>query len=58
MFTVNVCSSFRNETALKNIDETKATGPDGTSPRVLKCCAYPISVYLYLIYSKSLATGL
>lgn len=46
------------EKALKNIDETKATGPDGISPRVLKRCAYPISVYLYLIFSKSLDTGL
>lgn len=46
------------ETALKNIDETKATGPDGISPRVLKRCAHPISVYLYLIYSESLDTGL
>lgn len=45
------------ETLLGNIDETKANGPDGISPRILKRCAGPISLYLYLIYVKSLSTG-
>lgn len=46
------------EVLLKSIDETKANGPDGISPRVLKRCAHPISLYLYLIYAKSLSVGL
>lgn len=45
------------ETLLQNIDETKASGPDGISPRVLKRCAQAISPYLYLIYTQSLATS-
>lgn len=43
---------------LEDIDESKACGPDGISPRLLKNCAYPISQYLCLIYKKSLDTGL
>lgn len=42
---------------LENQDESKAVGPDGISPRILKRCALPISLYLYIIYSKSLSTG-
>lgn len=37
------------ESLLKNIDETKAPGPDGISPHILKCCAWSITCYLYLI---------
>lgn len=42
----------------KNIDETKANGSDGISPRILKRCGGPISLNLYLIYDKSLSTGI
>lgn len=43
---------------LKSIDETKANGPDGISPRVLKHSGHSISLYLYLSYAKSLSVGL
>lgn len=46
------------EKLLKDIDESKSSGPDGISPRVLKRCAGPISMYLYLIFEKSLSTGI
>lgn len=53
---VELCVS-NIESPLENIDETKAPSPDGISPRVLKRCAWPIASYLYLIYKKSLSTG-
>lgn len=45
------------EALLRNLDDSKAIGPDGVSPRVLKQCVNPISLYLYLIFEKSLSTG-
>lgn len=42
---------------LYNIDESKAIGPDGISPRVLKHCSQAVSPYLYVLYNKSLTQG-
>lgn len=38
------------EAVLKNIDETKATGPGGISARILKRCAYQTSVCLFNLF--------
>lgn len=46
------------EKLLKQMDETKATGPDGISPRTLRRCAEPISLYLHIVYKQSLLRGL
>lgn len=45
------------ESLLQSIDETNAPSPDGISPRILKCCTWPIASYLYLMYTRSLSTG-
>lgn len=39
---------------LERLDETKAVGPDGISPRVLKHCAATVSLYLLVILTQSL----
>lgn len=36
----------------------KASGPDELSPKVLKACSCIVSKYLYIIFCKSLETGL
>lgn len=42
---------------LNKLTDNKAIGPDGISPRVLKQCAESISLYLHVIYTKSLSSG-
>jgi hypothetical protein len=43
---------------LKNLDVSKAIGPDGISPRVLKECAHQIVSPLCHIFNMSLRTGI
>ena len=42
---------------LKNLNTTKASGPDGLSPRVLKECAHQIAFPLCHIFNMSLREG-
>ncbi|MFZ2538830.1 MAG: reverse transcriptase family protein [Oscillospiraceae bacterium] len=42
---------------LKNLNPTKAKGPDGMSPRFLKECAEEIAPMLCLIFNRSLELG-
>ena len=42
---------------LKNLDTSKAPGPDGIHGKVLKSCATAIAYPLYLIFNKSFQTG-
>ena len=46
------------EKLLKNLDPTKACGPDGLSPRVLKELASEIAPILTIIFTSSLRTGI
>ena len=42
---------------LKRLLEDKACGPDGIHPKLPKECAEIIAIHLYLIFSKSLESG-
>ena len=42
---------------LKRLKEDKACGPDGIHPKLLKECAEIIAITLYLIFSKTLQSG-
>ena len=42
---------------LKRLKEDKACGPDGIHPKLLKECVEIIAIPLYLIFSKSLESG-
>lgn len=50
-------SAHEIERLLRNIDETKATEPDGISPRIFKRCADKVALYLNVLYENSLRTG-
>ena len=41
----------------KRLKEDKGCGPDGIHPKLLKECVEIIAVHLYLIFSKSLQSG-
>lgn len=41
----------------KQLNERKAAGPDGLSPKLLKTCYMELSDIFHLIFSESLATG-
>lgn len=43
--------------SLDSLNESKATGPDEISPKVLKACSSIVSQYIYIIYRKSLESG-
>lgn len=43
--------------SLDSLNESKATGPDEISPKVLKACSSIVSQYLYVIFRKSLESG-
>ena len=45
------------EKLLKNLDPSKASGPDGISPRVLKEAAVELAPPLALLYQASLNSG-
>jgi hypothetical protein len=54
------CLSFTAELVekvLDKLDVSKASGPDGISPRILKSCAKVLSVSLAFIFTASMKTG-
>jgi hypothetical protein len=50
-------SEYEVEQCLNNLDTSKAYGPDGIPPRLLKECSKEISPSLCRLFNKSLATG-
>ncbi|CAB3993580.1 Hypothetical predicted protein [Paramuricea clavata] len=50
-------SEYEVEQCLNNLDTSKAYGPDGIPPRLLKECSKEISPSLCSLFNKSLATG-